>query len=199
MWKRANCFTVKFGGDDRATTFETMPSLRSVIVSKVVYLNLKCVTYVLAQLLPMLLLTIESAPTVFTYVPHIKSRYFNFFRYRSERRAANGSPYRFAEDHPFSCRGDHCRPTSAHEPKYNLMQGRTQKDYVIVGECLGAPSCKRKNLVNTKCLCSVAVILVIFSRLGSAGAHSAPLRVCIKPMPPLTPRSGFRGGGIGAN
>ena len=57
MWKRANCFTVKFGGDDRATTFETMPSLRSVIVSKVVYLNLKCVTYVLAQLLPMLLLT----------------------------------------------------------------------------------------------------------------------------------------------
>ena len=90
------------------------------------------------------------------------------------------------------------RPTSAHEPKYNLMQGRTQKDYVIVGECLGAPSCKRKNLVNTKCLCSVAVILVIFSRLGSAGAHSAPLRVCIKPMPPLTPQSGFRGGGIGA-
>lgn len=61
MWKRANCFTVKFGGDDRATTFETMPSLRSVIVSKVVYLNLKCVTYVLAQLLPMLLLT-EMAP-----------------------------------------------------------------------------------------------------------------------------------------
>ena len=57
MWKRANCFTVKFGGDDCATTFETIPSLRSVIVSKVVYLNLKCVTYVLAQLLPMLLLT----------------------------------------------------------------------------------------------------------------------------------------------
>ena len=74
MWKRANCFTVKFGGDDRATTFETMPSLRSVIVSKVVYLNLKCVTYVLAQLLPMLLLTTVAPLRVCVNFPHSDTR-----------------------------------------------------------------------------------------------------------------------------
>ena len=52
----------------------------------------------------------ESAPTVFTYVPHIKSRYFNFFATVLKGGPPMAAPTGLQKNHPFSCRGDHWSP-----------------------------------------------------------------------------------------